>query len=582
MNKPLITHLQRISISIFFIFSVLVIYPQTKKEADFRSPLDIPLYLAGNFGELRGNHFHTGIDIKTQGVEGKAVYSINDGYISRIKISTGGYGKAIYVRHPNGYTSVYAHLSKANKTIEAYIQRNQYQRESFTIELFPEKGELEVKKGEIIAYSGNSGSSGGPHLHFEIRETSSEEPVNPLLFGFDIQDNIDPIIKGIRIYPLDEESYVSPYPGSAIGFLVEGSYGKYKLKAGQRIEAFGNVGLAVHTYDLLNGYPNKCGIYQIQLYVDAELRMNVEFEKLNFSHLRYINTYMDYALYKEGRKYYHKQFIGPNNKLNIYNTRVNDGILQMDDGKLHHVKYIIKDSYGNSSIIEFDMLALAQVPIPIRRNTQEDGAVAFTVEGPNFINDEQISLDIPPMALYNKMDFTYSVGPSQANTYGPVYEIGDIDVPLQKSFSLTFKNNPIPSDLHDKALAVMVEDNGTLTSMGGKMIKGKMQLKSRYFGKYSLAVDSISPKIQSVNIAPNKDLSSYNTFSLKISDDLSGIASYRGTIDGQWILMEYDPKTELITYRFDNERVHKGRHEFELVVQDEIGNVSSYRAQFIR
>lgn len=582
MNKPFSIRFHTLLLGILLSFNSFIAHSQTKKEAGFRSPLDIPLYLAGNFGELRGNHFHTGIDIKTQGVEGKAVYSIGDGYISRIKISTGGYGKAIYVRHPNGYTSVYAHLNKGNKEIEAYIQGKQYQRESFEIELFPEKGELTVNKGEIIAYSGNSGSSGGPHLHFEIRETKTEEPVNPLLFGFDIQDNIDPIIKGIRLYPLNDESYVSPYPGSAIGFLVEGSYGKYKLKAGQRIEAYGNVGLAIHTYDLLNGYPNKCGVYQIQLFVDSALYMNVEFEKLNFSHLRYINTYMDYPLYKEGRKYYHKQFIGPNNKLKIYETRLNDGVLTMNDGKLHHVQYIIKDSYGNTSTIEFDMLALAQVPFPIRRSTIEEGVFNFTVDGPNYVNDEEITLDIPPMALYNKMNFTYSIGPSIASTFGPVYEIGDEDVPLQKNFSLIFKNNPIPSHLYDKALVVMVDENRNLSSMGGKMIEGKMKVKSRYFGKYSLAVDTISPTIKTVNIAPNKDLSTYNTFSLKISDDLSGISTYRGTIDGQWILMEYDPKKELLTYRFDDDRVAKGKHEFLLTVKDEKGNESSYRANFIR
>ena len=224
------------SLFLFIFFTTLnvtVIQAQNEEKTNFRSPLDIPLYLSGNFSELRGNHFHSGIDIKTLSVEGKAVYAVEDGYVSRIKISTSGYGKAIYIRHPNGYTSVYGHLQKGSPEIENYIQNKQYKKESYTIELFPDKDELVVIKGDLIARSGNSGSSSGPHLHFEIRDTRSEEPLNPLLYNFAITDNIRPIIKGIRIYPLSEKSFVSPYPGSASGFKVEGSYGKYSMVEGQ-------------------------------------------------------------------------------------------------------------------------------------------------------------------------------------------------------------------------------------------------------------------------------------------------------------------------------------------------------------
>ena len=552
------------------------------KSEGFRSPLDIPLYLAGNFGELRSNHFHTGIDIKTQGVEGKAVYSIYEGYISRIKISTGGYGKAIYIRHPNGYTSVYAHLKKGSKRIEEYIQNKQYQKESFTIEIFPKKGELQIEKDELIAYSGNTGSSGGPHLHFEIRETASEEPVNPLLFGFKIQDNIHPIIKGIRIYELDSESFVSPYPGSAIGFPVEGKYGKYKLIGNQQIEAHGHVGLAIHTYDLLNGYPNKCGIYRIELKVDSELVFIQEFEKLNFSHLRYINTYMDYPLYKDGRKYYHKQFIGENNRLKIYPVKINNGILTFNDDKIHQINYTIFDSYGNSSKISFQIKSLSAVPTPIKREKINTTALNFTVRGPNFYNDENISLDIPPMALYENMEFSTSTTKQVKSTIGPIFLIGNEDIPLQKNFTLSIKNPSIPNGFEDKTLFVIVDENDNLSAMGGEYFNGEMKLKSRYFGKYALAIDSIPPRIKTVNISANKDMSTYNTFSLKIADELSGIGKYRGTIDGQWILMEYDVKTETLSYRFDNDRIAKGKHHFSLFVSDEMGNESWYEADFIR
>jgi hypothetical protein len=565
----------------FLLLSALPGYSQVDKNVNFRSPLDIPLFLAGNFGELRSNHFHTGIDIKTQGVEGKAVYAIDDGYISRIKISTSGYGKAIYIRHPNGYTSVYAHLKKASPEIENYIEAQQYKKESFTIEMFPDKSELMVKKGELIARSGNSGSSGGPHLHFEIRETKSEEPVNPLLFKFDITDNIKPIIKGIRIYPLSEKSSVSPYPGGASGFLVKGNYGKYQLSENQNIRVYGHIGFAIHTYDLLNGYPNKCEIYKIKMIVDSTVIFEQVFDKLNFNTLRYVNTYTDYALLKKYKMYYHKQYIGKNNHLKIYPVKKNKGVISFTDGKEHDVKYIITDSYNNTSQLEFTVQALSEMP---KNQTIESIAHAaiFTIEGPGFFMNKYITIDVPPFALYDDMNFDFKILPAIKNSLGNVYQVGDEFIPLQKNITLTFNRPEIPSGLEDKTTVILIDDKGKISSQGGKFENGKIVIKTRSFGKYGLAIDTIPPVIKPVNISPNKDLSTYNTFSVKISDNLSGIKTYRGTIDNKWILMEYEPKKSTLTYRFDNERIATGEHEFKLEVSDGLGNKTFYSAEFIR
>lgn len=567
--------------TLFTTLSVSFSWAQNEKNINFRSPLDIPLYLSGNFSELRSNHFHTGIDIKTQGVEGKAVYSIEDGYVARIKISTSGYGKAFYIRHPNGYTSVYGHLQKGNPEIEEYIQNHQYKKESYTIELFPGKDELIVKKGDLIARSGNTGGSNGPHLHFEIRETSSEEPVNPLLYNFEIMDNIRPIIKGIRIYPLNEQSYVSPYPGSASGFMVSGNYGKYRMTEGQDINVYGEIGFAIHTYDLLNGYPNKCGIYTIRLIVDSIEVFKTEFEKLNFSTMRYINTYADYFLLKKYKMYYHKQFIGKNNKLKIYPVKTNNGIITLNDGNDHLIKYVITDSYNNISELEFNVSSLTSLPESQTKKTTDQKAY-FTVKGPNFYMDKNITIDIPPFALYENMSFNYETLPTTKKTIGPVYLIGDEYIPLQKKMILTLNNSSIPIGFEDKTLIVYINGDGELSNVGGSFENGKPVLKTRSFGKYSLAIDTIAPKIDPVNIYQNKDLSTYNTFSVKISDDLAGIKTYRGTIDNQWILLEYEPKKSTLTYRFDNEKVKSGMRQFKLEVTDGVGNKSIYKADFIR
>ena len=572
------------SLILFILFATLNVpfsRAQNEKTIIFRSPLDIPLYLSGNFSELRGNHFHSGIDIKTQSVEGKAVYAVEDGYIARIKISTSGYGKAIYIRHPNGYTSVYGHLQKGSPEIEKYIQSHQYKKESYAVELFPGKDELLVRKGDLIARSGNTGGSNGPHLHFEIRETKSEEPVNPLLFDFKITDNIRPILKGIRIYPLSENSYVSPYPGNASGFMVSGNYGKYRMTEGQNIKVYGEIGFAVHTYDLLNGYPNKCGIYTIQLLVDSVEVFMTEFEKLNFSTMRYINTYADYFLLKKYKMYYHKQYIGKNNKLKIYPVKVNNGIITFNDGKTHHIKYVITDSYNNRSVLDFTINALTSMP-ENQTKKKIDQKAYFTVEGPNFYMDRNITIDIPPYALYDDMSFDYKILPAAKNTIGPVYLIGNEFVPLQKNMMVTFNNSLIPNGFEEKALIVFIDDDGKLSNVGGKFENGKPVLKIRSFGKYSLAIDTIAPKINPVNIFPNKDLSTYNTFTVKISDNLAGIKTYRGTIDNQWILMEYEPKKSTLTYRFDNEKVKSGMHQFNLKVTDGVGNTTTYSVEFIR
>lgn len=232
-------------------------YPQ----GYFRSPLDIPIFLSGNFGEIRSNHFHAGLDMKTESVEGKNIYAVADGYISRIKIGHGGYGKTLYITHPNGYTSVYAHLQSYEGEIGEYVLKAQYKKESYEIELFPGKNALLITKGDVIALSGNSGGSGGPHLHFELRETDTETPVNPLLFGFDIKDDIKPTIKKIGIYPV-------PGKGSANGSdnpkLIElsGGNGVYKLGT---LKMSGQIAMGLEVLDKLNGSSNRCGVYSIEL-----------------------------------------------------------------------------------------------------------------------------------------------------------------------------------------------------------------------------------------------------------------------------------------------------------------------------
>ena len=265
---------------ILFTYTIcLSSFSQNHPKDYFRSPLDIPLILSGTFGELRSNHFHAGIDLKTKGQSGLNVYAIADGYVSRIKVSPWGYGKAIYITHYNGYTSVYAHLMRYTGAIQDYVIDQQYLQKSYDIELFPDSLELKVQKGQIIGLSGNTGSSAAPHLHFEIRNSQNQYPQNGLQFGFDIKDDIPPIIKELKLYRQSKKTQIN---GNNHDIILEtkGENGLYMLD--QNIEVSGPFSIGLNTYDLLNFASNKNGVFSIDVFVDSSLIYSHKMEEFGF------------------------------------------------------------------------------------------------------------------------------------------------------------------------------------------------------------------------------------------------------------------------------------------------------------
>ena len=277
----------------------------------FRSPLDIPLVLSGTFGELRSNHFHYGIDIKTQQREGLPIYAIGDGTITRIKISLWGYGKALYIEHPNGYTSVYGHLQKFSPEIETYIKKIQYNKKSYKLEVFPDYGEIKIKKGKIIAYGGNTGGSFGPHLHFEIRNSISEQPTNPLLYGFNVSDAVNPTLSGLYGYPLSENAVINQSENRVqLSFLRQ----KDGALLADKIYAIGTIGIGINVYDQQDLATNKNGVYSVQLLVNGKIYSDYNFKNLSFSESRYINTFIDYAYFSKYKQRIQLCFRTPENR----------------------------------------------------------------------------------------------------------------------------------------------------------------------------------------------------------------------------------------------------------------------------
>jgi hypothetical protein len=316
------------------------------------SPLKIPLSLSASFGELRADHFHSGIDIKTQGVTGKEVVASDDGYVYLLLVSPGGFGRAIFIRHPSGYSTVYAHLDRYAPDIEEYVKTKQYENKSFSITIYPPEEKFIVKKGETIAFSGNSGSSSGPHLHYEVRKTNGEKPVNPLLFDFGIDDNLKPVIERLAIYPGSANTNINGR-SERVFLNPTGADGNYFLPDNTELRINGSAGFGVTCYDFMNNTPNRFGINSLELQIDSIPWFSYEINEFSFYETRFINAHIDYNASIQNNIDIERTFVLPNDKLSLYKNYMNNGLFDFTDNKSHIVKIIAADGSKNKSVLSF-------------------------------------------------------------------------------------------------------------------------------------------------------------------------------------------------------------------------------------
>lgn len=571
--------MKRIIYTFFFLFIWVSSSSQSLEPVDpkyYAAPVKIPVFLAGNFAELRPNHFHAGIDIKTQGKTGIPVFAAADGYVSRIAISSKGYGNALYINHPNGTTTVYGHLESFSKPIEDYIRRIQYEKETFAIdqtfseELFP------VKQGEQIAKSGNSGSSGGPHLHFEIRRTKEEIVLNPLQFNMPVKDKTKPFIQALMVYPVSDDASVSGKQMSQrFETILVGN--SYQLKVNKTIPVYGEIGFGIKAVDLLDGSLNKCGIYSIKLSVDNQLIYSFQMDDLVMNESKYVNSHMDYAYDVQSGQRIYRTWLEPGNKLDIYDSLENRGIFLATDEKTHQVNFEVRDVYGNTSNLAFRIqskkIAVAQ---------KETKGRMFKYNHKNKIDTDDLEFTIPEGALYNNVDFQFIEKPVLPKFYAATYQLHNSTVPLHFACPLRIKARHLPDRLQDKVMLAQIDPaSGRIISATGKYEHGWVEGNIRVLGTYSLAVDTIPPKITPQIFNEQKTLKDPSRLKLKITDNLSGIDSFRGTIDGKWVLFEYDLKNNLLNYTFDKERFEFNKdHHLILEVTDFKGNTSTYKTNF--
>jgi murein DD-endopeptidase MepM/ murein hydrolase activator NlpD len=545
-------------------------YPLT----DFRSPLDIvPPALAGSFGELRSNHFHSGTDFRTNQRTGYPVYAVADGYISRLRVQNSGFGLALYIIHPNGFTSVYGHLSRFNPKIEAQVKAIQYKNKSYEIDEFPNADLIPVRKGDVIAYSGNTGSSGGPHLHFELRDSKTEATVNPQLLGIEIPDNIPPVISSMYVYRLNGKPFNEFTPKQY--FQVVGGAGKYNLNKVTTINLSGEVGFGITATDRHSGNSGLNGVYSIELFLDGKPIYTSALERFSFENSKAINSHIDYPALLNLKKSIQKSFVDPGNALQIYSNLVNNGRITFTDGNLHEVKYIITDAKGNKSYLQFkvqaDSKAIINTPPPT-------AGIQFTYNKANEFNNDDVKVILPKGTLYNDLNFVYKKLPKpQVNAFSAMHQIQNNLTPLHIGFELWIKADSTLNKYQNKALIV----NANRNSQGGYFENGYVKATPKNFGSFFIAIDTIAPNIIPVNIANGKNMAGLTKMSFRISDNLSGIKSFNGYIDGKWVLMEFDTKTASLWHNFD-ERTALGKHTFELIVVDMKDNTKRYSIEFFR
>ena len=551
-----------------FIFS-LTFAQESIPQDYFTDPLEVPLALSGSFGELRSNHFHSGLDIKTQQREGLAVVAAGDGFVSRINVSNYGYGKALYIQHPNGYTTVYGHLQRFSPEIEAYIKEKQYQKESYEVEVFPAAEELRVEKGKLVAYSGNTGGSGGPHLHFEIRD-GEQRPMNPLMFGIDIKDTRAPGVQALYVYTLGEDAHVNGSTKRQRLNLIAQKDGSYTTP---KIEACGEIGFGITAIDQMDGQANQNGVFRIETNVNGDKIFQANFEKFSFAETRHLNKFVDYGYYTQNSSRIQKLFVEPSNPLSIYSNVTNGGLLNVQDSLSYDYSIRVTDFAGNERVVRIPILGKMKMKV----TPQPEKVTEFFVEAnkPSAFEDKGIDVYIPKGSLYDDIYLDIVFEDEKVKVHEDV-------VPIISNISIGFDVSKYkPEDREQLFIARLNKwgnPNYSTTSKDGE----RFTTKTRTFGTYTLATDKNAPRVSPVNFKDGQWISSNKDLKVRISDDLSGIKSYKATVNGKFILMEYEYKNNLLTHDFSDGVVTDTENQLQVEVVDNVGNTTIYEATFFR
>jgi|LSQX01.2.fsa_nt_gb murein DD-endopeptidase MepM/ murein hydrolase activator NlpD len=530
-----------------------------KKE--FGYPLKFKTNLAGNFAEPRHRHFHSGIDFRTF-QNGKEVVSVADGYIYRISVSPWGYGLAVYIAHANGYTSVYGHLQKFRADIQSFVRKIQYLNQSYSVDTILDPNLFELKKGEVFAYSGNTGHSEGPHLHFEIRESTTQNPINTVRSVYDFKDNLAPEISAIVLYPLANNSFING-KAEKVYLKVIKKNGVF-VCANKLPEISGLIGLGVAYVDKMNDTQNRYGAKTLSLFMDNEVIYKSNLEKISFDLQANKNSMFDFEYLLKEKLHVHKLFVEPGNQLLIFDKTINSGMFALSEKTSADFKVLISDYNNNTAELNFTLL----------KDNKEYGLIekeGYLVKYDTcfLYCDSEFRFETQSGSLF--YDSYLKIQESEKKKFSPAYIVGDDYVAVNKDFKISFFINDKAYEYKDK-LFIMREHNKKFNYLKPILEQNFVSSYSSYFGKFYLSLDTIPPKISAIKPVKTYTEANLKYLSFKIEDDLSGISSYAIYINDNWVLTQYEPKTKTIFYEKDEYLKKADFYKIKVVVRDNCNN----------
>ena len=544
----------------FWLFSIL--FTLNSQEYNLNSPIDLPLNLSGTFGEFRSSHFHYGLDVTTNKKPGYNVYSIDSGSIVRINVSTSGYGKVLYISHPNGLTSIYAHLKEFSPKIQEYIKTQQYLNKSYSIQKFFNNGEIKVNKGDLIGFTGNTGGSSGPHLHFEIRDTKSQNPINPLSFNYKYDDSNRPIIKSLYVFD-EGDSFKKDNPK------------KYEIKKindslyiADKIIYSNKIGIGIEVYDRQskNNY-NRNGVYEVKMFLDSVLSFSYKMDKINIDESVFRKIFYDYSLLKAKKKRIQKVYYPPNSKLNFLNHNVSTGIFKSSDKDEKDVLLEVSDWNNNKTYLNFKIEGKTSNLL----EKSIDG-IEISTSQKYLIKKNNSEIGFKKNSFFNNVTLNIKY---QNDTL----KIDEDLYPLRKSYNIKIFKQVEDSIIKRQSFIGLINNNGKLSYLKTSNKDNFFSVNSSNLGSFTLSRDSINPEIKALNFSLNKDISNQKTIRLRINDKTSGIKSYNVLINNKWALFEYEPKSNLIFHNIDDGIIENGENKITIKVIDGVGNKTEFKSK---
>lgn len=557
----MLNNTQNLKLKFFLFVCTLPLFHFGQMEAQWVPPLDIPIQLSGTFGEFRSNHFHAGLDIRTQGRQGLKVKSVQNGWVNRISVSTTGYGKALYIQHYDGTTSVYAHLKKFAPKIEAYVKERQYQKESFTINLFPKSEVLKIEAGELVGFSGNTGGSYGPHLHFEVRNSSNQNPINPMEYPLEIKDSQRPQIQNLYIYNgIHPDSKKKEFP------LVKKNDSVYTTAG---IYTGGKISVGLRLFDRQDLSYNKNGIYKAKVRLNGIPQFEMKMDEISFNDSKYINLLIDYKEYAQKKRRIQRFISHSEQKTTFLEGEKTNGEMEISPGKSYQIMIEVSDYVGNTSYVEAYI-------------TGTDPPLKFTEKLDSIDPSKDYLFDFDDKSVYFPQNSFYDAIPLKVENAENELIVGENHYPLQKLFEIQFQIPDQDSLKNSQSFIAKLNSKGKPYFFSNQKKEDSWIGKSKILGRFTLSRDSVAPKIKPLNFKNKQWLSSFNYLRVKLTDDYSGIKSYRGEINGKWIRFEYEPKNNTLIYDFNDLSFKESLHQLTIEAEDRVGNVSKLEMEFYR